>query len=105
MYDVDRNSQREHEKIEQMSQSIDTLMDKMKKLDIKKPDNILDRYKKPSQNRTMKNRLQYLSSRDLNAYMTRISQPKHIEKKHVPYSESYLNPNIVPNGCIKDSDV
>ena len=38
------------------------------------------------------------------AYMTRISQPEHLRKLSIPYSQSYLNPNLVPNGNIRDNE-
>ena len=47
--------------------------------------------------------LHALSSRDLTAYMSRISWPKKLKENPLPCSKSYLDPYLSHNGHILDS--
>ena len=54
---------------------------------------------------TMNSMIRTLSNRDFGSYMTRISRPRQLFRKQIQCSESYLNPNIVPNRHISDSEL
>ena len=62
-------------------------------------------WRKNPELRTMGSQLQTLSNRDLIAFMARISRPLQMREHPLECSQSYLNPNIVPNTHILDTEV
>lgn len=60
--------------------------------------------KKQESNKSLGGRLTQLNSRDLNAYLTKVSWPARLYKNPVRLSESYTNPHMQPNPCVGDSD-
>ena len=61
-------------------------------------------WRKNPELRSMNAMLHSLNNKDLMAYMTRISRPKRMRVHPVPCSKSYLNPNVVPNTHILDTE-
>ena len=60
--------------------------------------------KKSDSNKSMGGRLTQLNSRDLSAYLTKLSWPAKLYKEPIRLSESYTNPHMQPNPCVGDSD-
>ena len=53
----------------------------------------------------MKTMLNSLSNRDLTAYLTKLMWPRKLTEEPLQCSESFLNPHLVPNKCVGDTDL